>query len=97
MDTDDGFFGDVAGKCPLCSNDVTRTRFGYGCRGYKDGCKFSVGNFICNRVISISNVTKLLETGKTNKIQGFVSKKTGKSFDAYLKLENDKVVFSFED
>ncbi len=95
-DTDDGFLGDVAGKCPICSNDVVRTKFGYGCRGYKDGCKFFFGNVICNRVISLSNATNLLSTGKTHKIQGFISKKTGKSFDAYLKLENDKVVFSFD-
>jgi hypothetical protein len=38
----------------------------------------------------------LLSTGRTSKIQGFVSK-NGKSFDAYLKLdENGKVVFDFD-
>ena len=36
----------------------------------------------------------LLSTGKTSKIQGFVSK-NGKSFDAVLKLEDGKVVFDF--
>ncbi len=93
-DSDIGFAGDVAGKCPLCGKDVVRTRFGYGCSGYSDGCKFSVNEVICGRTISIANVRRLLETGKTFKIDGFVSKK-GTSFSAQLKLDNGKVVFDF--
>lgn len=94
-DTDDGFMGDVIGKCPLCGSDVVRTRFGYGCAGYKDGCKFSVNNVILQRVISLSNVKMLLETGTTSKIEGFVSQRTGKEFSAYLTLENGRAVFKF--
>ncbi len=95
-DTDTGFFGDVAGKCPLCGNDVVRNRFGYGCKGYKDGCKFKISGTICGRDISISNVKNLLATGKTYKIEGFISKKSGKEFSAHLKLdENKNVVFDF--
>ena len=95
-DTDDGFFGDIVGKCPLCGNDVARMKFGYGCRGYRDnGCKFTVRNVICGRIISLSNMKLLLTNGKTSKIRGFISK-NGKPFDAYLKLENGKVVFDFD-
>ena len=95
-DTDDGFFGDIVGKCPLCGNDVARTKFGYGCRGYRDnGCKFTVRNVICGRIISLSNMKLLLTNGKTSQIRGFISK-NGKPFDAYLKLENGKVVFDFD-
>ncbi len=95
-DTDDGFFGDIAGKCPLCGENVVRTSFGYGCMGYKEkGCRFGVNNIICSRVISITNMRRLLETGKTYKIEGFVSPRNGKSFSAYLKLENGKTVFDF--
>lgn len=93
-DTDIGLFGDIVGKCPLCGNDVTRTRYGYGCRGYKEGCKFSVNLSICSRVISVSNVKLLLETGKTSKIQGFISK-AGKPFDAALRLEDGRAKFDF--
>ena len=95
FDTDDGFVGDVVGKCPLCGQEVVRTRYGYGCAGYKEGCKFSVSNVICGRVISISNIKHLLETGKTYKIEGFVSKRTGNKFAASLKLEDGKAVFDF--
>ena len=94
-DKDTGFFGDVVGKCPLCGEDVIRGRNGYGCSGYKKtDCKFSVYGFICHRVLSKSNMKMLLETGRSSKIKGFISK-NGKPFDAYLKLEDGKVVFDF--
>jgi DNA topoisomerase-3 len=38
---------------------------------------------------------KLIETGKTDLIPRFISKK-GKPFAAFLKLEGDKVGFEFE-
>ena len=95
-DTNIGLFGDVVGKCPLCDGEIIRTNFGYGCSNYKEkGCKFSVSKSICKRTISLANVKMLLATGKTSKIQGFVSK-SGKSFDATLKLDKDgHVVFDF--
>ena len=94
-DTDIGVYGEVLGPCPICDKDVIRSKYGYVCSGYKKGCKFSIGKSICKRIISASNVKMLLATGKTSKIQGFVSK-NGKSFDAVLKLdENKKVVFDF--
>ena len=94
-DADDGFIGDNVGVCPLCGGNVVRTKFGYGCDGYKDGCKFSVNNVILDRVISLSHMKMLLETGKTGKIDGFISKKSGKPFSAVLKLEDGKVAFEF--
>ena len=94
-DTDIGLFGEVVGKCPVCESDVIRTRYGYACTKYKEGCKFTISKAICKRIISVSNVKMLLSTGKTSKIQGFISK-NGKSFDAVLKLdENKKIVFDF--
>ncbi len=91
----DGFVGDKIGKCPLCGNTVTRTKFGYGCSGYRDGCKFSTGNVICGKVISVENMQKLLRNGSTDLISGFVSKRTGKDFSARLAVEDGKVVFKF--
>lgn len=96
LDTDDGFIGDIIGKCPMCGADVIRTSFGYGCSGYKEnGCKFGIKNVICSRVISKANVQKMLETGISYKIDGFVSPKSGKTFQSYLKLENGRAVFDF--
>ncbi len=94
-DADNGFYGDIVGKCPLCGCDVKKGRYSYGCTGYKSGCKFKVNLVVAKRVISVSNVKLLLETGKSGLIKGFVSK-AGTPFDAYLKLDNDKTVFEFD-
>ena len=94
LDTDTGFYGDLVGKCPVCGKDVIRGKYGYGCMGYKDGCKFRLGSFICKRAISISNARLLLSEGRTAEIQGFTSK-NGKLFNARLKLEGDRAVFDF--
>ncbi len=94
-DTDNGFMGDVAGKCPLCGKEVRRTSFGYGCSGYREGCKFSVNGVICKRVISIANVRKLLLDGETFKIEGFISPRTEKEFSAKLKLQEGRAAFDF--
>jgi len=91
---DIGFFGDKVGICPLCGKDVVRNKFGYGCTGYKDGCKFSLGSRICGKTITINAVKALLETGKSPKIEGFISK-NGKSFSASFIIENGKVIFDF--
>ena len=90
-----GSFGDIVGVCPLCGKDVIRGRYKYGCRGYKEGCGFGISLNICSRNISVSNVKLLLETGQSSKICGFVSKRTGKTFDGALKLVEGKAVFDF--
>lgn len=95
IDTDDGFIGDSAGKCPLCGSEVIRTRFGYSCSGYKNGCKFIIWRKMCGRVISMKNAKQLLKTGRSYKIDGFVSAKSGKSFSASLKIADGKAVFDF--
>lgn len=90
-----GAFGDVAGKCPLCGADVTKSRYGYLCSAYKEGCGFKMPGRLCGRPITLKNAAALLTEGKTEKLTGFVSKK-GKPFDAPLKLENGVVSFDFE-
>ncbi len=94
LDTDTGFYLDKIGVCPACGKDVLKSRYGYSCSGYKEGCKFNISGVICKRVISKKNAELLLETGKTSEIQGFISK-TGKTFNARLKLDGASVKFDF--
>ncbi|MBE6594599.1 MAG: DNA topoisomerase III [Ruminococcaceae bacterium] len=96
-DTDIGLYGVEVGACPLCGKPVVRGKFSYGCTGYKEGCGFRVNTVICGRVISVRQMQMLLTEGKTAPIRGFVSKKTGKSFDAALRLEEGKAIFDFSD
>ena len=94
LDNDIGFFMDNIGKCPLCGKDVLRYKYNYGCSGYKEGCNFRIYMSMSGRTISVNNARQLLKTGQTDMLHGFVSK-TGKSFDAVIKLEGDKCVFDF--
>ncbi len=93
--SDIGFFGDAVGTCPLCGNEVVKGKYSYGCRGYKEGCKFRINLSICSRAIPIHQARKLLSEGKTDLIEGFVSPRTGNFFSACLRLENGKAVFDF--
>ncbi len=89
-----GFAGDIIGTCPLCGREIVRTRRGYGCKGYKEGCRFTIWSTIAGRSISVLETKALLSEGKTEVLDGFISKK-GTAFSARLKLEGEKVVFEF--
>ena len=94
----DGFYGDEVGTCPLCGGKVVKGRYGYGCLNYKEkNCKFTIWNTMCSRIIPLSAARSLLETGTTAKLQGFVSPRTGKTFDAKLKIdpETKRPTFDF--
>jgi len=53
------------------------------------------GKTILQRKIPLEQVVKMFETGRTDLLPRFISKK-GRPFSAYLKLEKDKVGFEFE-
>jgi DNA topoisomerase III len=53
-----------------------------------------VSKTILGREIPKEQAQKLLSTGKTDLLEGFISKR-GRPFSAYLKLEDEKVGFEF--
>ena len=82
--------------CPVCkSGTVHDTGNAYQCSN-TGKCKFRMGKTICQREVPREQVLKLIETGKTDLIPRFISKK-GKPFSAFLKLDGDKVGFEFEE
>ena len=85
----------VIGKCPQCGADVIEGRKGYGCSRWRDGCKFVIWKEICGKKISPATAKTLLSGKTTRELKGFKSKK-GKKFSARLKLENNKVVFVWD-
>jgi DNA topoisomerase-3 len=85
--------------CPVCKKGTIREgTTSYVCDqsiGAEKKCEFRMGKTILQRSIPRDQVVKIAETGKTDLIAGFVSKK-GRKFAAYLKLDGKKVGFEFE-
>jgi DNA topoisomerase-3 len=88
---------DSFGKCPKCGGKVFETENSYICersQADRKPCKFKLSKTILGREISKEQAQKLLNLGKTDLLDGFISKR-GHPFSAYLKLENSKVGFEF--
>jgi DNA topoisomerase-3 len=84
--------GDKIGVCPRCGGDIIETEKAYGCSNWKgdDGCKFTIWKNVLGRDMSVDEVKQILEKGKTDEyLDGFVSKKTGKTFSAKVVLNKD--------
>ena len=103
-DADDGPAPDFSaqtplGPCPKCGNRVFETPNAYVCeRAVGEGrtCDFRSGRMILQRPIEPAQMSKLLETGKTDLLQ-FVSARTRRPFAAFLVKQTDgKVGFEFE-
>ncbi len=85
--------------CPVCKKGTIREgATNYVCDrsiGAEKECTFRMGRTILQRAIPRDQVVKISETGKTDLIDGFVSKK-GRKFKAFLVLDGKKVGFEFE-
>lgn len=79
--------------CPVCKKPLRKLSWGWSCTGYKDGCSFKVGE-ICKKSISEKQIKKLVTEGRTDFIEGFVSKK-GAHFGAFLVFNKGKIEFEF--
>src|SRR5581483_8177837 len=88
------------GKCPHCGANVYESGMYYVCenKARRKGCKFSSGRSILQRTIEREQMQKLLATGKTDLLDKFISKRTGRPFKAYLVVKPgaEKVSWEFE-
>ena len=88
------------GTCPVCQQGkVFALENSYLCERTLDKpkrCTFRVGRVILQREIPKEQVQKLIATGKTDLLPKFISRK-GRAFSAYLKLDNGKIAFEFEE
>lgn len=80
------------GTCPNCGGEIIRTKWGYGCTGYKTGCKFTISGEIKGKKITEAQVKMLLTKRKTSYLKGFKSDKTGKTYSAALYLDDENKV-----
>jgi DNA topoisomerase-3 len=86
------FWTDPKTKAELCeapTNYILRERDG-------DGWKelFKVGRLMCQKAITREQAQQLVTEGKTELIQGFISKK-GRPFDAFLLRQGAKIAWEF--
>ncbi|AZG89363.1 MULTISPECIES: type IA DNA topoisomerase [Pseudomonas syringae group] len=79
-------------QCPMCGSELAVTPRVIGCRA----CDFKFYPEVSGKMLSPGQIEALLTKGKTGVLKGFHSKKTGKSFDAALKLNHEaKLEFVF--
>lgn len=87
----------VVGKCPRCGADVTESKNGYFCE--RRSCKFGLwrdNRFLTAKKISLTKkmASSLLTDGRTY-ASGIYSEKTGKTYDAFIVLEDDGTKSSY--
>lgn len=81
---------EIGAKCPACGSAIMKLTNGdYSCSSFskekENNCGFYLKGKHLKKTISEKQIAKLLNTGSTDPIKGFV-KKDGNKFDAPLKL-----------
>jgi len=89
------------GPCPKCKGHVYEHGSNYVCEhavGPKQTCDFKTGRIILQQPISHEEATRLLATGRTALLDGFVSNRTKRKFKAFMvwDAKEGKVGFEFE-
>lgn len=85
------------GNCPDCKGNIFENSKAIYCENSKQGeCKFPViFKVVSNKQLSSTIISQLLNSKKTDLIKGFKNAE-GKSFDAKLKIQDNKIIFDFE-
>jgi DNA topoisomerase-3 len=89
------------GACPKCQGHIYAHGTSYVCEhavGTHVTCDFKSGAVILQQMVTPEQMHKLLGSGKTDLLDGFVSNKTRRKFKAFLVYDKKegKVVFEFE-
>ena len=96
---------DSLGACPVCGSPVFEHGANYVCSKAvptmaqaTPSCTFKSGKIILQQPVAREQMSKLLETGKTDLLDKFVSMRTRRSFKAFLAWDKEagKVNFEFE-
>jgi DNA topoisomerase III len=90
---------ETLGQCPKCGARVFEHGVAYVCEkavGPERRCDFRSGRLILQQPVEREQMKKLLESGRTDLLTGFVSKK-GRKFKAFLVKQPDgKIGFEFQ-
>ncbi|UCU99064.1 DNA topoisomerase III [Acidovorax radicis] len=97
-------FEDAAlGPCPICGSDVHEHGSNYVCSKAvptaaqpTPSCTFKSGKIILQQPVEREQMHKLLETGKTDLLDKFVSMRTRRNFKAHLAWDKEAGKVNFE-
>ena len=79
--------------CPVCKlGTMLKGSSAYGCSRFREDCQFRVPFEWGGKKLTDSQLRQLLRKGETGVIKGFLSAKTGKKYDAALKVDEGRVV-----
>lgn len=88
---------EALGSCPKCGGSVYEQGMNFICENTPPKkCDFRSGKVILRQEITREQMLKLLSTGKTDLLDGFVSNRNGRKFKAFLAKQPDgKIGFEF--
>ncbi|MFN9727661.1 DNA topoisomerase III [Acidovorax sp.] len=91
------------GACPICGSEVHEHGSNYVCSRAvptaaqpTPSCTFKSGKIILQQPVEREQMTKLLETGKTDLLDKFVSMRTRRAFKAHLAWDKEAGKVNFE-
>jgi DNA topoisomerase-3 len=83
--------------CPVCKlGTMLKGSSAFGCSRFREDCQFRVPFEWGGKKLTDMQLRQLLRRGETGVIKGFLSAKTGKKYDAALKVEEGRVVPVFQ-
>lgn len=83
--------------CPICGHTMKNQKFSVTCDTEEGGCGLKIPRSVCSKALPSTAIDKLCKGTQTSVIKGFVSKASGKKFDAALAVDKDakKIMFVF--
>ena len=79
--------------CPVCKlGTMLKGSSAFGCSRFREDCQFRVPFEWGGKKLTDTQLRQLLRRGETGVIKGFTSSKTGKKYDAALKVDEGRVV-----
>jgi DNA topoisomerase-3 len=88
------------GSCPKCGGRVYEHGASYVCENAVangKACSFRCGRLILQKPVEPEQMRKLLASGRTDLLKGFVSRRSGRKFNAFLVMgPGGEVGFEFE-
>lgn len=90
---------ETSALCPSCGGKIVEMEKLYGCSNFSSkNCKFTVWKNIGGKPMTLELIQEVIEKKKTEKLEGFVSKGSGKPYKAKLVWNPEKktIEMSFE-